>query len=41
MSDKVILQNKLYSQRGDAGLEERLVGEYREEERLKDGDCGE
>jgi hypothetical protein len=41
MSDKVIIQNKSYSQRGDAGLKEGLVGEYRGEEGLKDGDCGE
>lgn len=41
MSDSVKIQNKSYLQRGDAGLNEGLVGEYRGEEGLKDGDCGE
>lgn len=41
MLGSVIFQNKLYLQRGDAGLNDGLVGEYRGEEGLKDGDCGE
>jgi hypothetical protein len=41
MSDGVIIQNKSYLQRGDAGLNEGLVGEYRGDEGLKEGDCGE
>ena len=41
MSDSVIIQNKSYLQCGDAGLNEGSVGEYRREEGLKDGDCGE
>lgn len=41
VSGYVRFANTLYSQRGEAGLNEGLVGEYRGEEGLKDGDCGE
>jgi hypothetical protein len=41
MSDSVIIQNKSYLQHRDAGLNVGFIGEYREEEGLKDGDSGE